>query len=153
MFPLPFYAYRKIVQKPHTKQYAQNPQTLGEHIRRKRIENGQLQKDVALIIGVSEDTITYWENNRAHPQDSHYPSIFTYLGYYPFVHDMETIAGKITYMRHCNGWTRECFAELVGVDTSTISRWETTTCAISPKKLRMLKSIIKQFDTTGSRSL
>ncbi|GAB3909893.1 hypothetical protein GCM10028826_17530 [Mucilaginibacter boryungensis] len=145
MVLLPFYTYRKIAQKPHTTAYALNPQTLGEHIKKKRIENDELQKDVALVIGVSEDTITYWENDRTQPQVCYYPNIIAYLGNYPFVHDVDTIAGKIIKMRYCNGWTREYLAEMVGVNTSTITRWETTTCTISPKKLKVLKGIINRF--------
>jgi len=44
---------------------------IGEKIRNRRIELKLLQKDVAKIIGVSEDTITFWENNRATPQAKH----------------------------------------------------------------------------------
>ena len=42
--------------------------TVGDHLRKKRLELHLLQKDVAKKFGVSEDTITNWENNRHSPQ-------------------------------------------------------------------------------------
>jgi DNA-binding XRE family transcriptional regulator len=84
-------------------QYAKNPQTLGECIIKKRIENKQFQKDVARIIGVSEDSVTYWENERAQPQIQHYPAIISFLGYYPFKHETETLGGKLKQIRYCMG--------------------------------------------------
>lgn len=43
----------------------ENPVTLGDKIRKGRIELGFFQKELAEIIGVSEDTIRNWEKNKA----------------------------------------------------------------------------------------
>lgn len=47
--------------------YPSNPETLGQQIRKVRMDRGLLQKEVAEIIGVTEDTITNWENDRCQP--------------------------------------------------------------------------------------
>ena len=44
------------------KGYPLNPKTIGEHIRKKRMDLGLMQKEVAGIIGVTKSTIWNWEN-------------------------------------------------------------------------------------------
>lgn len=58
---------------------------LGDHIKLKRKYLGLFQKDVAKIIGVSEDCITYWENRRSEPQKRFYSRITEFLGYTPII--------------------------------------------------------------------
>ncbi len=59
--------------------------TIGDHIRKRRIELNLLQRDVARQIGVSEDCITYWENGRSTPQRRFVTKIKEFLGYFPKV--------------------------------------------------------------------
>tara|TARA_B100000315_G_scaffold32482_1_gene27385 strand:+ start:275 stop:496 length:222 start_codon:yes stop_codon:yes gene_type:complete len=42
--------------------YPLNPKTIGEHIRKRRMDLGLEQKDLAKIIGVTESSIWNWEN-------------------------------------------------------------------------------------------
>jgi len=44
------------------KDYPANPKTIGEHIRKRRMDLGLMQREVAKIIGVTESTIWNWEN-------------------------------------------------------------------------------------------
>jgi len=64
--------------------YPKQLQTLGDHIRARRLDLGLLQKDVAEIIGVITDTITNWEKGRNQPMRSHYLKITKVLGYNTF---------------------------------------------------------------------
>ena len=94
MLALTFLPNRKTVHVPPSKLIPLFPQTLGDFIRKKRVESLQLQSQVAQIIGVSEDTITNWETNRFIPQINLYPAIFQYLGYYPFTHEQKALEAK-----------------------------------------------------------
>ena len=47
--------------------YPVNPKTIGEHLRKKRMDNRLMQSEVAGIIGVSEESIWNWENGRTKP--------------------------------------------------------------------------------------
>ncbi|MFX0066100.1 MAG: helix-turn-helix domain-containing protein [Candidatus Hermodarchaeota archaeon] len=47
--------------------YPIRPKTLGERIKKKRMDMGLFQKDIARIIGVSTDTVTNWEKGRTKP--------------------------------------------------------------------------------------
>jgi len=62
--------------------YPVNPQTIGEHIRKKRMDNRLMQSEVANIIGVSEESIWNWEN-RTQPHMRYLPKITKFLGYIP----------------------------------------------------------------------
>lgn len=57
--------------------------TIGDHIRKKRIELDIFQKEVAEIIDVSEDCITFWEKGRSSPQKRYLEKIKLFLGYDP----------------------------------------------------------------------
>jgi DNA-binding transcriptional regulator YiaG len=106
------------------KPYNDVPVTIGEHIKKKRIESGLLQKDVALLLNVSEDCVTYWENERSTPQIHHYPNIIRFLGYYPLDHETESNAGKLKQIRHCKGLSIKQCAALVSVSEDAAKRWE-----------------------------
>ena len=41
--------------------YPKNPKTLGEHIRKARMDRGLMIRELAALVGVSPDTIINWE--------------------------------------------------------------------------------------------
>jgi len=50
------------LEKQHVPGYPEFPITVGEHIRKKRMDLGLLQKEVSEIIGVTESSIWNWEH-------------------------------------------------------------------------------------------
>jgi len=76
---LPFSRLKIKVKKPKGVNYPKDLNTIGDHIRAKRLDLGLLQKDVAKLIGVSEDCITFWENGRSKPQKRFYLLIIKFL--------------------------------------------------------------------------
>lgn len=136
-----FLPYRKIAKKPKIQEYSDNPETIGEHIRKKRIETGLLQKYVALLLNVSEDCVTYWENGRSLPQIHHYPRIISFLGYYPLDHETESFAGKLLQIRHCKGLSRNECAALMSVSEDAVRRWEQGTPISNPTYQRRIHSV------------
>jgi DNA-binding XRE family transcriptional regulator len=112
------------VLKPYKQGYPINPQTLGEHIKKVRMDKALLQKDVAELMQVSEDTITYWENERSFPQVRYYPAIISFLGYYPFMHEIDSYAGKLKQVRYCTGLNITECAKFFGIDIATVKRYE-----------------------------
>jgi DNA-binding transcriptional regulator YiaG len=76
---LPFSEAHRTVQKPIGNKYIENPKTLGQQIRNKRVKLGLLQKELARIIGVCEDTITYWEDDRTSPKPKYLAAIKEFL--------------------------------------------------------------------------
>ena len=124
MDALPFSRLKRTIPKPLGSKYLAQPITLGEKLRNRRLELHLWQKDVAELIGVTEDSITYWEVNRHEPRVEYYPKIIEFLGYFPFEIDTSTLGGKIKRYRYMKGVTQEELAKELGVDESTVNHYE-----------------------------
>jgi len=79
---------------------------------------------VADQLNVCEDSVTHWETNYSAPQIRLYPAIIAFLGYYPFLHETETLAGKLRQLRHCKGCNYKQMGSMLNVDGSTVRSWE-----------------------------
>jgi DNA-binding XRE family transcriptional regulator len=110
--------------KPKDKRYPKTLETIGNHLLKRRLDLKLLQKDVAKIIGVSEDSIRFWETGYAEPQIQHAPGIIQFLGYCPYPFETETLGGRIKYYRLLNGLSCKKLGKVLKVDASTISSWE-----------------------------
>ena len=97
--------------------------TLGDHIRKKRLDLGLFQKDVAKFIGVNTSTITNWEKNRNQADFRHYPKITEFLGYCPF-EKLETVGERLQRNRMYLGISQSDMAIKLGIDPTTLARWE-----------------------------
>ena len=53
--------------------------TLGQKIRKHRMDLGLFQKDVARFVGVVTDTVTLWENGRKEPSKRYLKRIEQFL--------------------------------------------------------------------------
>jgi DNA-binding transcriptional regulator YiaG len=93
----------------------------------------------------SEDTLTYWENERTQPQIHHYPAIIAFIGYYPFDHDTDTIAGKLKQIRYCHGLNfRQC-AAILQVSVDAAKRWERGKPVAYPGTRRLIEDVWQQL--------
>jgi DNA-binding XRE family transcriptional regulator len=104
-----------------------------------------LQIEVANIIGVCEDSITLWENNRNEPSIIYYPKIIQFLGYVPFEVDDSTLGGKIKLYRYLNGLSQEVLAIKLNIDQSTVYHYENNKHKPSPKKLKEFKYLLNDL--------
>jgi transcriptional regulator with XRE-family HTH domain len=57
--------------------------TLGDHIRKRRLDLGLLQKEVAEQLGVDTASIGNWESNDSQPTVHCLPGIIAFLGHNP----------------------------------------------------------------------
>jgi len=121
---LPCLRFKRQTGKPMPLSYPERPISIGDHIRKKRMELKLLQKDLARICGVSEDCITNWEKNRNTPQIQYYPRIINFLGYLPFDVDLKTLPGKLKAYRYIKGLSQKQLGIILGVDGATVCSWE-----------------------------
>lgn len=135
-----FLPQSKVLKKPGIPQYVDTPKTIGEHLRKKRLQSKLLQKELAELLNVSEDRITYWENERSAPQIHHYPRIIDFLGYYPFAHETKSFAGKLLQIRHCKGFSRKQCAVHLSVSEDAVRRWERGKPIANPTYQRRIHS-------------
>ena len=109
---------------PPSEAYPRQLLTWGDHIRKKRLDQCLLQKDIALILKVNPDTIYNWENNRTDPELVFLPKIIEFLGYAPYFGPCRSLGEKIAKFRQSMGISQKSFAKLLGINPSTVERWE-----------------------------
>jgi transcriptional regulator with XRE-family HTH domain len=96
---------------------------LGEEIRKRRLDLNLRQIDVAEIIGCDEMTVVNWEKGYASPRINLMSKVVEFLGFNPF-QKCDTLAQHMVGHRKSFGITQKEFARKLGVDPSTLARWE-----------------------------
>lgn len=102
----------------------QNPQSIGEHIRKRRLEQNLFQADVARLIGVEETSIYNWESNRSNPSVKYIPKVIKFLGYIPEIFPNKTLGEQLIYYRKIHGLSQKKMATNLGIDQGTLRRYE-----------------------------
>jgi transcriptional regulator with XRE-family HTH domain len=97
--------------------------TLGDELRRRRLELGLLQREVADRLGVSKGSVWQWERNRTEPQVHCLPAIYDFLGYAPWQRP-NGFADWLRQARRGMGLSRRKLVARIGVDPTTVDRWE-----------------------------
>jgi transcriptional regulator with XRE-family HTH domain len=98
-------------------------ETLGDHLLRRRLTLKLLQRQVAETLGVEKSTLANWEANRMKPSLVYMPAIIQFLGYNP-VPPADGWADRLVQGRTALGLTQREAAQHIGVDPSTLARWE-----------------------------
>jgi DNA-binding XRE family transcriptional regulator len=80
---LPFCRFALKAKKPQSPDYPNKLKTLGDHLRKKRLDLKLLQHEVAEKLNVHETSVYNWENNRYDPSSRLLPEIIRFLGYIP----------------------------------------------------------------------
>jgi len=96
---------------------------VGDHLRRRRLERGLLQREVAAQLGVDPFTILNWETNKVEPLARLMPRIVRFLGYHPWT-PPGSVAAWLRIARRALGLTQRDLGELLGVDPATVPGWE-----------------------------
>lgn len=124
---------------------SKQPETLGQHLRKKRFDSGLRQSEVAKRLDVSDRTLSVWESDRTYPAWEYWPRIVSYLGYDPFTdpslgrpkgnetHDVAfslsapaaTLGQMLAKRRLEMRKTRLQCAKELGVCVKTLHGWET----------------------------
>jgi transcriptional regulator with XRE-family HTH domain len=99
------------------------PHTLGEHLRKRRLELNLTQKEVADQLGVNPWTILNWEKGHTEPPMASIPAIARFLGYDPFPQP-ETLSQHLLAKRRAMGWSIKEAARELGVDPASWGNWE-----------------------------
>jgi transcriptional regulator with XRE-family HTH domain len=126
--------------KPKPKGYPNEIITLGDHLRRRRLDLGLTQQQLAIKIKASKASIVSWEMNRYEPGVRYIPGIVSFLGYFPYV--PTTSSGIwLQQCRRCNGYSQEKLAKVMGSDESTIAAWERGIRSPARNSLRKLRQV------------
>lgn len=108
-----------------SKGFKGEPKTVGEHILKKRLEDGFTQRELGVRFGVDGYTVMNWEKGRTQTVPVAFmPAIIEYLGYNPELRP-ESVGGQLRWKRRSFGWTTAEAARRNSVDKSTWETWET----------------------------
>ena len=113
-------------------------ETLGDHIKSRRLALGLFQRQVANELGTDETTLFRWEHNLVQPQIRYFPRILKFLGYDPFPASV-SLADKLRAVRRKLGFTQKAFAERLGVDPVTLRKWEQGRARPNRGSLKIIK--------------
>jgi transcriptional regulator with XRE-family HTH domain len=114
-------------------------------LRKRRLDLGLLQREVAEQLGADESTVTNWELNRTEPALRFLPGIVRFLGYTPWAGD-GSIGNQLLAYRRERGLPQSALAHLLGVDPGTLSRWERGRRWPRHKLLARLEDLVGPLD-------
>jgi transcriptional regulator with XRE-family HTH domain len=120
---LPFCHFELRTARSKRAQYPKQINSLGDHIRARRLDLKLLQEQVANKIGVHETTITGWEGNATFPAVRYMPAIIQFLGYNPLP-AANSLPERIATARRALGLSQRKMAVRLGVDPATFMGWE-----------------------------
>jgi transcriptional regulator with XRE-family HTH domain len=147
---LPFCHIVLKASKPPSFPFPKELSTLGDYLKKRRLDLRFRQKDVAERLGVDETTVQFWENNRIRPSLSLIPKIIEFLGYNPSENTPESLEEKIKTFRRTHGISQKKLAILLEIDPSTIGCWERGEHLPTKRLLDKLLSFFTSFPSSAS---
>jgi len=106
---------------PLLEEFTREPVTLGDHLRRRRIELGLYQKDIAARLGVTISTVWNWENTGS--VDLRFiPRVINFLGYSP-IPQPEGLLERLSWYKQINGLSLERLGVEMGRDPEQLADW------------------------------
>src|SRR5574337_623716 len=121
--------------------YPVYPRSLGEHLRKRRLDLGLFQNQVAKQLGVDEMTVVYWEKARTKPSIRQLPKLFTFLGYVPFECSPDLL-GRLRYYKLIHGLSYGDLAMALGTDESVVTGWLAEKHRPSARSLERLEAFL-----------
>jgi transcriptional regulator with XRE-family HTH domain len=103
--------------------YERVPKTLGQHLKKRRLELGLLQRDLRERFKLEKETYANWEKDRCYPAMKHWPNIIELLGSDPNPIPV-TLGERLLAYRRAKGISRKKLAAKLRVDEGTLWKWE-----------------------------
>ncbi len=102
----------------------ENLDTIGDHLKAKRLKGNKTQAFVASLFSVDVKTINNWEKNKTKTiAAKYYPKIVEFLTYCPLEKPPTTFAEKIKLHRLYLGINQKQFAKFLNISLDSIANW------------------------------
>lgn len=113
-----------MTQKPNNQRYPKEPKKISEHIRKRRLDLGLKQREVAKLMEASEDYLCYWENERN-----------------------GDVRREDKTIQDEHVLNNENVAKVLGVGESRLSNWERNRRVPAKKRMKFVLSVIHKSTT------
>lgn len=117
--------------------------TIGDHLRKRRLDLGLLQREVAVRVGVDACSVRNWERNRTEPAVPFLPAIVAFLGYPPWPSVGSSIGDGLLAFRRERGLSQAAIARHLGIDPGTLGRWERGIRTPTGRYARLAETLIE----------
>jgi transcriptional regulator with XRE-family HTH domain len=136
------------------KDYSENPQTVGEHLKKRRRRLGLLQREAADQMGIGVETYANWEKGKTEPAAAQFRPVVAFLGYDP-TPAPETLAERLKAKRRELGVTFSQVARYFGWDEGTLTRYLNGTWRLPSARADALEAFLvaQEADLIGIRRL
>ncbi|TYO96719.1 helix-turn-helix protein [Geothermobacter ehrlichii] len=141
-FPPPRFNIATELTLPQPPELEKEPATLGEHLRRKRIELGLEQKELAAMLGVSVSTIWNWENGWS-INWQYYPQIIRFLGYNPIPIPEGTIQ-RLEWYKRIKGLDLVMLGKELGRHPEQVSEWLRGVRTPCKRNMRVIEEFLEE---------
>ncbi len=137
---------------PPPRGYPRAPKTLGDHLKKTRLDRRLRQNEVAAEFGVDYRTVSNWERNS--PVAARFlPKVVAFLGYDPR-EESGHLGERIRTLRERQGLSQEALAERLGVNASTVTRWERGRVKkLFPKVKRRFEELLREDGSPSLREI
>lgn len=129
----------------HLKGYPEAPKTLGEHLRKRRLDLRRTQEQTAAHFGISPTAYHGWEADRNTPNIAKWPEVVRFLGYDPS--PIPTNFGEaVSAIRQSLGLDKRKFAARLGVDVKSVLNWEAGRTSPFPNMRKRIAALVGKSD-------
>jgi transcriptional regulator with XRE-family HTH domain len=150
---VPFYRnVRHTAKVLRAKDYSETPQTLGEHLKKRRRELGMLQRQAAAQMGIAAETLANWEKDKTRPVPSQFRALMEFLGYDP-TEASNSLSGRFDAKRRSLGVTLDQAAQYLGWDEGSLRRYLRGTWRLSRSRAEALERFLALDKGTASTVL
>ncbi len=116
---------------------------MAKHIKRRRLDMGLYQRQVADIIGVKEGTIHNWEHG-SEPELVHMPAIISFLGYNPYpVPPSDDPLEQLRHYKISNGMDLTRLGEAMSKGHEQLADWLSGRHKPSRKSLDRIREFLR----------
>ncbi len=147
MGSLPFCYFTLSAKRPLNSAYPKTLVTLGDHLRKRRLDLGLTQEQAGSRLGVTESAVWEWESGWSNPQFRFFPRIANFLGYEPPMPLPGTLGQTIKRYRHLRGISQKELAKIMEIDPTTLARRERDEGRPSKKLAERLKRLLGGTNT------
>ncbi len=123
------------------KDYSEAPNTLGEHLKKRRRELGLLQREAAGRMGILTETYLNWEKGHTEPVAAQFRPVIAFLGFDPSP-TPKTLAERLEAKRRATGMTFSQVAMHLDWDEGTLTRYLNGTWRMPAERASALEAFL-----------